>query len=287
MNQLRATDVSYRGILHDVSLEVTPGRVIALLGPSGAGKSTLLSLLAGLASPDQGAVERSGRLGMVFQHGGLWDHLTIEQHLRIVGCPRPRQDVLLDQFDLHALRRRRAAALSGGERQRLAMARAIAARPDWLLLDEPLAHLDGPARAALLTILRDLLADTGQGVLIATHRWDEALRLASDAVVLISGRIAQTGPLREVYRQPASFAAAIATGPASLWHGQPVRPENVRFAPSPDGAAIVQHCDDLGATCELQVQHDADCVRIHHPGVLLPGTRGTIHARRPDHPESA
>jgi sulfate transport system ATP-binding protein len=159
-------------------------------------------------------------LGIVFQEPALWEHLSAEQHLRLVlagktasaGERRQRARAALGRLRLEHLRRRRPGQMSGGERQRLAIARAIVAGPRWLLLDEPLAHLDHSSREELLEILRELLAGTGAGVLISTHEPGEALRLSDHLVILIDGAVAQAGPAMEVYRRPVNLEAALALG---------------------------------------------------------------------------
>jgi len=241
---LRDVRFSYGGrcVLEAVSLELAPGRVTVLVGPSGTGKTTLLWLAAGLLRPEAGTVglaedadgpeakagpvepidPRRTALGMVFQHLALWDHLSVQEHLELVlagrvrgrGQRRRRAETVMQQMRLTPLRRRRPGELSGGQRQRLAIARALAAEPAWLLLDEPLAHLDGPARNEVFELLRGALAGARCGVLMATHNAEEAMRLADRIVVLLEGRVAQEGPPLEVYRRPASLAAALALGPA-------------------------------------------------------------------------
>ncbi len=258
----QSLEFAYGGeaVLHVVDVRIAPGRATALVGPSGAGKTTLIWILAGLLKPSGGRVllaEQTGQgepqacrpsqdmpVGMVFQQPALWDHLSAEKHLELVLAGkalsrserRRRIDRTLAQMRLLGLRKRRPAQLSGGERQRLAIARALAVEPQWLFLDEPLAHLDGAIRAELFELLRAALgqaarppaaggeqghADDGSradrpraGVLLATHDAAEALRLADEVVILLGGRVAQAGPARQVYRNPVSLEAARVLGPA-------------------------------------------------------------------------
>lgn len=277
MSQFVCESVSYGGVLQDVSLEVRPGWVCALLGPSGAGKSTLLWILAGLWEPSGGKVLRDeGPLGMVFQQPGLWDHLTVEQHLKLVGADRVKRDRVLEQMNLTALRGRRPGRMSGGERQRLSIARALVVEPAWLLLDEPMAHLDGSSRRDLFGLLRDALRDTQAGVLLATHHADEALRLADDTVVLIDGKIAQHGPAQEVYQRPNSFVVAEATGIASLFQGQTARPEGLTFTLGSDGRDIVQRCEYIGSCHLLTVRAGEDVVMVRSWEAVQEGASGTV-----------
>ncbi len=255
MSELTCESVYYGDVLHDVSLSLRRGKICALLGPSGAGKTTLLWVLAGLWPPSHGRVARAaGKLGMVFQQPGLWDHLTVEQHLKIVGADRDRAEQALAAMKLTDLRRRRPGAMSGGERQRLSIARALAIDPVWLLLDEPMAHLDGPSRADLFDLLRAALADSNAGVLLATHHAGEAMRLADNCAILINGHITQYGPAEHIYHHPVNLAAAQATGPACVFNNQITRPEQLTFTPDPTGDAVVQCCEFQGSGYLLRVR---------------------------------
>lgn len=277
MSTLKCEAVFYKNVLKDVSLELRPGRVCALLGPSGAGKSTLMWILAGLWRADRGKVTHDGgAVGVVFQQPGLWDHLTAEQHLKLVGASSEVRERVLEQMHLTKLRRRRPGAMSGGERQRLSIARALAVAPAWLLLDEPMAHLDGPTRRDLFDLLRDALTQTHAGVLLATHHADEALRLADDTAVLIDGQLAQHGPAHNVYHHPTSLAVACATGTASHFNGQIARPEHLTFTPNPNGDAVIQRCDFVGPGHLLLVRVGENTVTVWSDQSRDAGTVGAV-----------
>jgi ABC-type lipoprotein export system ATPase subunit len=161
-----------------------------VVGPSGSGKSTLLGLIAGAEIPTSGRIDRAGveRIGWVFQnpHGvsgrTALDHVVLP--LIAAGLPRPYAErearILLTRFGLAAREDSRFASLSGGEAQRLMLARAIASRPDLLLVDEPTAQLD-PANAATVVDALGALADEGAVVVVATH--DPRIREACDVVI--------------------------------------------------------------------------------------------------------
>lgn len=230
---LRAT-LDERGI--DLELEVQPGEVVALLGANGAGKSTLLSLISGLIRPDTGRitlddqvlvdVERrvwvpSHHRGVVLlaQQALLFPHLTAVANVafgpRSKGSSRKdaKTEALrwLAAVDATEFADRRPPQLSGGQAQRIAIARALAADPALLLLDEPMAALDVSVAPALRQLLRRVLRDTGRTALLVTHDLIDALSLADRVVVLDAGMIVEDGPTRTVLTQPrSSFAARIA-----------------------------------------------------------------------------
>jgi iron(III) transport system ATP-binding protein len=277
MSQLVCESVCYSDVLHDVSLTLQRGKVCALLGPSGAGKSTLLWVLAGLWQHDSGNVSRvDGKIGMVFQQPGLWDHLTVEQHLKIVGADPNQIETILGLMKLTELRSRRPGRMSGGERQRLSIARALAINPTWLLLDEPMAHLDGPTRQDLFVLLRNALPELNAGVLIATHHAEEAMRLADACAILIDGRIVQQGTTQQVYLNPVSPAAASATGPVTVFNRKIYRPEQLTFTPDSSGDTVVQRCKFMGSRYQLLIQSGDEMITIISPQEVPIGVPGRI-----------
>ncbi|MFI2490346.1 sulfate/molybdate ABC transporter ATP-binding protein [Promicromonospora kroppenstedtii] len=220
-----------------VDLEVADGETVALLGPNGAGKSTLLAIAAGLLRPQDGRVTLHDRtlthveggrthtwvppharqVALLAQDPLLFPHLSVRHN--IAFGPRSRgasrrtaaleADCWLDRIGLPDLGERRPSAVSGGQAQRVAVARALAAEPRLLLLDEPMAALDVDVTPALRHLLREVLAD--RTVVIATHDVLDALLLADRVVVLDCGRVVEHGPTREVLSRPRSaFAARIA-----------------------------------------------------------------------------
>jgi len=195
-------------------LEVTDGELVAVVGPNGAGKSTLLRLLAGLVGLDAGRLELDGRVvdddtaggfvppatrrvGWVPQERLLFGHLTVADNVGF--SPRATPEVvadLLDRLDLRGLADRRPSACSGGQAQRVAVARALAAEPHVLLLDEPSTALDADSRRRIHGLLGDQDRSGGRGrpaTLLVTHDADEVAGLADRAVELASGRIVADG----------------------------------------------------------------------------------------------
>lgn len=215
-------DVSARHRLGAFSLDVNfsaqvPG-VTALFGPSGSGKSTVLSIVAGLLRPQAGRVALGGsvlldsaagvdvaaerrRCAVVFQDAKLLPHLSVETNLRY-GARRAPRDATGPEFaevvgllGIAPLLRRRPRALSGGERQRVALGRALLARPRLLLMDEPLAALDGARKLEILGFLERLRDVARIPVLYVTHALDEVDRLADTLVLMEAGRVLAAGPL--------------------------------------------------------------------------------------------
>ncbi|WP_297112995.1 sulfate/molybdate ABC transporter ATP-binding protein [uncultured Devosia sp.] len=213
--------------LHDVSLDISAGELIALLGPSGSGKTTLLRLIAGLERPTSGRIlfgeeDASARsvqernIGFVFQHYALFRHMTILENVSFglkvrprairpaAGEIRRRAMELLDLVQLTGLESRFPKQLSGGQRQRVALARALAIEPRVLLLDEPFGALDAQVRRELRKWLREVHERTGHTTIFVTHDQEEALELADRLCVMRQGRIEQVGTPDEVYERPAS-----------------------------------------------------------------------------------
>jgi ABC-type Fe3+/spermidine/putrescine transport system ATPase subunit len=239
-----------RGALVDVDLDVRAGATLVLLGTSGAGKTTLLRIIAGLETEHEGTVSLGERLlsgpgvrvppekrqvGMVFQALELWPHMTVAQHVSFaLGCrPRRRKDLpddtvrsLLAQVGLpDAFRKRLPGTLSGGEQQRVAIARTLAAAPEVILYDEPLANLDPDRRRALRALIRRLSRERGTTLVYVTHDPEEALELGDEIAVLAAGRLVERAAPQALYAQPRTLEGARALGPvtslrASLRDGQ-------------------------------------------------------------------
>lgn len=228
-------------VVHDVSLDVAEGELVALLGPSGSGKTTVLRLVAGFEAVDAGSVHFDGddvtrrtaldrRCGMVFQHYALFPHLNVGQNVAY-GLERERLDAsacdarvaeVLAMVDLAGYQARAVHALSGGQQQRVALARALAPRPRVLLLDEPLSNLDPSLRERTRRELRELVRRIGITTLLVTHEQEEAFDLADRIAVLYRGRIEQVGTPETLYRSPATAFVAGFVGRASRVRGRVV-----------------------------------------------------------------
>jgi molybdate transport system ATP-binding protein len=241
----------------DVELAVARGETVALLGPNGAGKSSVLAVAAGLLRPDVGEVVLDGRrllstaaprcdvaphrrqVALLAQDPLLFPHLSLRENVafgpRSTGASRrtahAAADAWLGRVGLADLAERRPATVSGGQAQRAAVARALAAEPMLLLLDEPMAALDAGVTPALRQTLRRVLAE--RTTLLVTHDPLDALVLADRVVVLQDGRVVEEGRSREVLARPRSAFAARLSGLNLLlgtWDGAAVV--------LPDGRAV-------------------------------------------------
>lgn len=204
----------------DASFESGPG-VTALFGRSGAGKTSIVQMIAGLTAPDAGRIEIAGqvlfdstkgidvpahrrRVGYVFQDGRLFPHMTARRNL-LYGRWFARHAGSTLEFDqvvgllgLEPLLERRPGALSGGEKQRVAIGRALLSNPSVLLLDEPLASLDGARKAEILPFLERLKEETGLPVIYVSHAMEEVIRLADTMVLVDEGRVVAAGTVEDL-----------------------------------------------------------------------------------------
>jgi osmoprotectant transport system ATP-binding protein len=226
---LRAVEISKRYgsvvSLDRVSLDVNRGECVALIGESGAGKTTLLRCFNRMTDPDQGQVLVDGadvgpmdpiplrrRVGYVPQDGGLLPHWRVRRNVALVPWLRglPDQAVLAERalrlvgLEPATFGERWPRDLSGGQRQRVAVARALAAGPDIVLLDEPFGALDAITRADLQTSFLALRAELGLTLLLVTHDLHEALLLADRIAVMREGRIEQIAPAATLRDAPAT-----------------------------------------------------------------------------------
>ena len=230
--------------VRDLDLELTRGKIIALLGPSGCGKTTTLRLLAGFESPDAGEIEIAGRVvargapggtyvppekrrvGMVFQDYALFAHLTVEQNVAygLKGILRgkkrdARVAEVLGLARLDGLEDRMPHELSGGQQQRVALARALAPEPAVVLLDEPFSNLDAALRVQVRAEMREILTAAGATAIFVTHDQAEALSFADEVAVMFEGRVDQVAPPEDLYHRPATRAVAEFVGEANFVPG--------------------------------------------------------------------
>jgi lipopolysaccharide export system ATP-binding protein len=212
-----------RHVVRGVSIHVRRGEAVGLLGPNGAGKTTVFYMITGLIKADRGAIELDGhdvtklpmyqraRLGIGYlpQEASIFRGLTVEQNIRavleVVEPSRKKReaqlDALLDEFNIARLRKSPSIALSGGERRRVEIARALATRPNYMLLDEPFAGIDPIAVGDIQDLVRHL-TNRGIGVLITDHNVRETLGLTDRAYIVYAGEILTEGNPDEIVNDP-------------------------------------------------------------------------------------
>jgi molybdate transport system ATP-binding protein len=216
------------GFTLEVNIEIR-SPITVIFGPSGSGKTSLLDLIAGLRRAESALIQLDGKIltdtskgvfvptrrrgiGYVPQDLALFPHLTVRQNLLYGHRPgsdkRFTFDHIVELLQIQALVHRGVTQLSGGEKQRVALARALLTSPRLLLLDEPLANLDMPLKARILPYLGRIRDEFRIPILYVTHDRFETLSLADEMIVLINGRIGQTGPVDEVFSRPLNLDVA-------------------------------------------------------------------------------
>jgi putative spermidine/putrescine transport system ATP-binding protein len=237
MDCLAVDSINYErpGFSLDLDLRLGEGELGVLLGPSGCGKSTALRMVAGLVPPRSGRIFLKGRditglppekrkVGLVFQDFALFGQLSARKNIeygpRIAGRGRLERKAISDSlaasFHMGGFIERLPQTLSGGEQQRVALARSLAARPELLLLDEPLSSLDAALRRELREEIRGRVKEAGIAALHVTHDVEEALALADRIFVMRGGRIIESSEAEAIYARPASAFTARLMGSGPL-----------------------------------------------------------------------
>jgi molybdate transport system ATP-binding protein len=274
-----------RGVEFDLALD--DGEVLAVLGPNGVGKSTLLQMIAGLLRPDHGRIELGGTIvtdtssgvfvpahargvAMLSQQALMFPHMNAAANVAYAprckgqtrSAARATAQRWLEAVGAEHLADRRPAQLSGGQAQRVAVARALAAEPQVLLLDEPMSALDVTAAPALRRLLREILRGKRRTAIIVTHDLLDALAIADKVVVFERGRVVESGPVRTVLASPRSdFAARIAG--VNLIPGAVTDPGNIRTAWGTDISGIGDL--DLGDAAVALFRPSAVAVHLDSP----------------------
>ena len=214
-----------RSVVNDVSFEVNKGEVVCLLGPNGAGKTTTFYMVVGLVKPNRGQVLLNGEdisawpmnlrskagIGYLPQEASIFRKLTVDENIKLVlemndkltvNEKKKKLEELLDEFGVTKLRSESAISLSGGERRRVELARALAASPDFILLDEPFTGIDPIAIGEIKDTIRKLSEDKGLGVLITDHNPKATLSITDRAYVIFDGKIKIQGKSTDVAVDP-------------------------------------------------------------------------------------
>ena len=275
-------------VLSDFNLDVWNGSIVGILGISGSGKTTALRLLAGFDKPDSGIIEMRDKVisseetflppeernvGMVFQDYALFPHLNVEKNISF-GLSRDeiksgRLEEVLSMCNLEAYRNKFPQELSGGQQQRVSLARALAPKPEVILLDEPFTSLDAHMARDLREEVVSLLRQTETTALIVTHDQEEALSVCDVVSVLENGSVIQSATPQEIYLNPVSQTVANSVGDPNILKGFSVdgrvetslgtfvtayngaldvsiRPECIELLLDSEGSYVVKECTFYG-----------------------------------------
>ncbi|GGH23074.1 putative 2-aminoethylphosphonate ABC transporter ATP-binding protein [Paenibacillus segetis] len=250
--------------LEPITIDIHKNEFVCLLGPSGCGKTTLLRIIAGLEQPEDGRITVGGKditslppskrnFGMMFQSYALFPNLTAAQNIAygLKEKKMTKSDIkdkvkeVLQMVDLETVADKYPTQLSGGQQQRIALARAVALSPDFLLLDEPLSALDAKVRQKLRKEIRRLHEQLGMTTVMVTHDQEEALTMADKIVVMNNAKVVQVGTPEEVYDQPNSPFVADFIGAVNFISGSEIQKltssTETALAIRPEHIQIVEH----------------------------------------------
>ena len=316
-------------VLKNLNLEVKEHEFLAILGSSGSGKTTLLRLISGFDSPDSGQIQIGGktvfsaqssisaeerRVGFVPQDAALFPHLSVAKNIEFGLNKMPaalraqRVAELLQLVDLVGFEERTPHQLSGGQRYRVALARALAPKPQLILLDEPFSSLDAELRVRLREDVRTVIAKTGTTAILVTHDQEEALSIATRVAVLRDGEFAQIGIPSEIYQAPADVEMATFLGDSVIINGVvkddkvvtdlglltplnkvangatgrvAIRPENFYLQPNPNGEGEVIGRQYFGHDALVEVKLPKLVIQARANGPFAPeiGMKVTVWVR--------
>jgi osmoprotectant transport system ATP-binding protein len=299
-----------RKALDDVSFAVKAREFVAIVGPSGSGKTTLLRLINRLAEPSEGRVEVEGkdvtradpialrrRIGYVFQGIGLFPHMTVAENIgitpQLIGWDRTRiaarvaELLALVRLDAAAYAERLPHELSGGERQRVGVARALAADPPVLLMDEPFGAVDPIVRAGLQAELLGILRRLAKTVIFVTHDIDEAIRMGDLIAIMKDGRLVQCAPPERLLAAPADAFVADFVGADRALKRLALSTAADAAAPgeAPAGAPTVAPTTSLREALSVMLAAGTDAAWVAGAGIVtLAAIRRAAHPSPPAQP---
>ncbi len=316
-------------VLKNLNLDVKDHEFLAILGSSGSGKTTLLRLISGFDTPDSGQIQLGGktvfggqsnisaeerRVGFVPQDAALFPHLSVAKNIEFGLNKMPaaernqRVAELLQLVDLVGFAERMPHELSGGQRHRVALARALAPKPQLILLDEPFSSLDAELRVRLREDVKNVITKTGTTAILVTHDQEEALSIASRVAVLRDGEFAQIGNPSEIYQAPADVEMATFLGDSVIINGVvkgekiqtdlglltplnkvtdgatgrvAIRPENFYLQPNPNGEGEVIGRQYFGHDALIEVKLPKVVIQARANGPFAPeiGMKVTVWVR--------
>jgi len=316
-------------VLKDINLDVQDQEFLAILGSSGSGKTTLLRLISGFDSPDSGQIQLGAkmvfskslnvsseerRVGFVPQDAALFPHLSVAKNIEFglskqsAAERKQRVTELLQLVDLAGFEDRMPHQLSGGQRHRVALARALAPKPQLILLDEPFSSLDAELRVRLREDVRNVITKTGTTAILVTHDQEEALSIASRVAVLRDGEFAQIGNPSEIYQAPTDVEMATFLGDSVIINGVvkdekivtdlglltplnkvangatgrvAIRPENFYLQPNPKGEGEVIGRQYFGHDALVEVKLPKLVIQARANGPFAPeiGMKVTVWVR--------
>ena len=328
---LQSLSKSFAGqqVLSNLNLDVHEKEFLAVLGGSGSGKTTLLRLISGFDTPDSGEIRindrvvfskstnvlaEERRVGFVPQDAALFPHLSVAGNIEFGLAKQSsaqkiaRVAELLRLVDLVGFENRMPHELSGGQRHRVALARALAPKPDLILLDEPFSSLDAELRVRLREDVRKVIAKAGITAIMVTHDQEEALSMASRVAILRDGEFAQIGNPSEIYQSPADIEMATFLGDSVIINGViqnekivtdlglltplnkvvngatgrvAIRPENVYLQPNPNGEGEVIGRQYFGHDALVEVKLPKLVIQARANGPFAPelGMKVTVWVR--------
>lgn len=281
-------------VFSDVSVRIKSGEFLSILGPSGCGKTSLLKILAGFVNPTKGQILVNGEvysdantalppekrdMGMVFQSFALWPHMTVREHVAFPlqfrhakNYSKSQKNKLVDEAlsmtGLVDLQNRYPNELSGGQRQRVSLARAISAKPRFLLMDEPLSALDADLRVTMRKEICRIHRLTHTTVIFVTHDQGEALSMADRVMLFNNGHVEQIGTPKEIYTHPQTQFTAAFIGRCNFikgkWRGDNFSAADGKLSFRGDIASVFRAAE----VCPLRPEQ----MRLTRQGEGLPAT---------------